>query len=89
MIDLGYLIAIIVLGAVILIQAVERHYTVEQEQREKSKLLAALLSKNVTEYKEVLREEKKADEPKSNPDEVLESEATDEEFYRSIKQQTK
>jgi hypothetical protein len=89
MIDLGYLIAILALSAIVVIQAVERHYAIEQEQREKSKLLAAFLAKSSQDYQDTLRVEKKevVKDP-TNPDEIPVSELDDKAFEKFIKQET-
>ena len=79
---------ILTLVAVIIIQAVERYFHIEQLQRENSKLIAAVLSKNMGEYTHAVRVEKEVRIPQEvNPDEIPLDSASDKVFDEFIKAQ--
>lgn len=78
---------ILVLVVVIVLQAVDKHMTSETHQKEVSKLIAAVMAKNIQEYTGAVKAEteKVVDVPPS--DEIDLSNATDIEFDKFIKSQ--
>ncbi len=83
-----YIVLVITLVFVILAQAVERFSYGQQAQREQSKLIAAVLSKNINEYTSAIRVEKEDKAPQFNEsDEVDLTHADDETFDKFIERQ--
>lgn len=90
MADLIFPFIILTLLAVIIIQAVERYFYASLMQSEQSKLIAAIMSKNMNEYTHAVRVEKEKTPPGfSEPTEVDLSQASDDEFDRFIKESNK
>jgi len=77
---------ILTLIAVIIIQAVERHFYAKQEQVEKSKMIAAIMSKDINDYTHAVRVEKETKVPDmTQPSEINLADADDDEFMKHIK----
>lgn len=73
---------------VIIVQAFERFFFAEQAQKEQSKLLAAVLSKNMNEYTSAVRVEKEEKPPVfTEPESVPLAEVDDETFMKHIRTQ--
>lgn len=85
-----YLLIFIVftLIAVIWIQAIDRFFYSQHMMDEQSKLIKAIMSKDVKEYTEAVKTELNVVDPPLEDDEIPLSQATDEEFDKLIKQQT-
>lgn len=85
-----YLLIFIVFSliAIILIQAIDRFFYSHHMQDEQSKLIKAVMSKDVKEYTEAVKTELNVVDPPLEDDEIPLSQATDEEFDKLIKQQT-
>lgn len=87
MIDLYIPFIILTLIVIIIIQAVERFFYSSHMQREQSKLIAAIMSKNMGEYTHAVRVEKEDKAPGfSEPTETELSTASTEEFMKHIKE---
>lgn len=82
-------IAIIILGIVIITQAVERHLFAKQMTEQLGDATKAVMSKNINEYMAAKTVEKAVKETKVNPDEVILSEADDSVFDKFIENQNR
>lgn len=82
-------IAIITLALVVLAQAIERHFYSLDMNKRLSESMKAVMSRNINEFITATAEPKKNFTPPTESEEVNLSEASEEEFDRYIKEQTK
>lgn len=83
-------IGIITLGVIVLVQVVERYLFAKQVHKQLENANKAVMSRNIDEYLNATKkEDKKSTEAPPDSDEVLLSEASDEEFNKHIKNLTK
>jgi hypothetical protein len=87
MVDVFIPFIVLTLIVVIIIQAVERHFTVSHLLAEQSKLIAAVMSKNIGEYTTAvtIEKEKKPRLPQDS-DEVDIANADDETYNKFLKE---
>lgn len=87
MVDVVLPFIVFTLVAVIVIQGVITYFNNEQARKTQKELLTAILAKNATDFSIATKIDKEVVTPKSNPDEIPLSEATDEEFDKHIQQE--
>ncbi|MFH1561882.1 MAG: hypothetical protein ABIF11_00475 [Nitrospirota bacterium] len=82
------IIAIIILGILVIAQAVERYFFARHMTDQLENCMKAVMSRNINDYLTATNEPKKDAEFTQN-DEIDINEATDEEFDKAIKAQVK
>jgi hypothetical protein len=89
MVDYLFLALILVELAIIVVQAYERFAYAEQMAAQHQKLIAAILTKNPAEYREMIKADKEPTAEKAETTDDIEiSNASDEEFNKHIFAQT-
>lgn len=88
MFDVTFIFVIFTLLAIIIIQALHLFFYSQHMQEEQTKLIKAVLSKDITQYTQAIKEEKQAPPAAVSSDIVPLSEASDDEFAKFIETQT-
>lgn len=78
-------IAIIVLGLIVLAQAVERYFFAKELYRQLENATKAVLSRNIEEYLRATKDKKETKEKQPETEEILLNQASDKEFDQHIK----
>lgn len=82
-------IAVIALAVVVISQSIERHFYAKDMTNKLNDAIKAVMSRNINEYLAAVTIPKVVEQQKIDTDEVALSEASDKEFDRYIKEQTK
>ena len=78
-------IAVVILGIIILAQAIERYFFAKELHRQLENTMKAVMSRNIGDYLAATKDNKPDKEIPPQNDEVILSEATDEQFNKHIK----
>lgn len=84
MAEFGSLFVILALIGVIITQAVERYFYSQAKEQEVSRLITAVMSKDLSEYTHAIKVEKEVQSPPTVSDEEQISELDDTEFDKHI-----
>jgi len=82
-------VAVIALAVVVIAQSIERHYYAKDVTNKLNDAIKAVMSRNINEYLTAVTLPKVVEQQKVDTDEVSLSDATDKEFDKYIKEQTK